>query len=133
MQRCNECIRGESAVALAARPTNRVIERRIHPSRLPRRASSRRAVCFKDLRVGFFSSSCSLSFFSSSTSRFSVSLHARPSVRSLLLLRRRLLFPRPAASGSGDAAALAAGDRADRKVPKGMLTAAKKLKNITKS
>lgn len=46
---CSECIRGESAVALAARPANRVIGRRIHPSRSSCRASSRRAVCFKDL------------------------------------------------------------------------------------
>lgn len=34
----------------------------------------------------------------------------RPSVRSLLLLRRRLLFLRPVASGSRDAAALAVGE-----------------------
>lgn len=43
---CSECIRGESAVALAARPANRVIGRRIHPSRPSCRASSRRTVCF---------------------------------------------------------------------------------------
>lgn len=103
--RCSECIRGENAVALAAQPANRVIGRRIHPSRSPSRASSRRAVCFKDLRVGFFFFAflCSLSFFSSS-SRPSVSPHVR------LLSLLRLRFSRLPPSNTGDAAALAAGD-----------------------
>lgn len=43
----------ESEVALAVRPANRVIGRRIHPSRPSWARASRRAVCFKDLLVSF--------------------------------------------------------------------------------
>lgn len=105
--RCSECIRGENAVALAAQPANRVIGRRIHPSRLPSRASSRRAVALRISALVFFAFLFLLLLFFFSF----FGLSSCPSINSSAFASPpRLLFPRLSASSSGDAAALAAGD-----------------------